>query len=357
MSLSGSNTGALRPFTARHMLELALRRAGVPPAKWTSEIIEIAYDVLNTLMDEMLNLGIQLWGRDRIILPLYQNQNMVPCPLGTSVIISTNQRYMDRAEVINPFSTEGGTAAFAFDDDFDTACSQNTPNGSIGAYFSTPTQITTIGILFDAPGFFSLIYEYTLDNGVTWVAADASEITVPADQKTWLWRDITGVGAVTGWRVRSVGTDNLSVAELYFGNNPTELPLGVWSLDDWNSMPTKNTPGVPWNWYQDRQLDTPVLYVWPLPNDQAKYYQLVCWRRRYLDQVTSMTQTLDISRRWNEAITASLARRLCLNVPEADMNRYGTLQGEEATAMSLAIGEERDPAPLRYNPGLNVYRA
>lgn len=357
MSLSGSNTGALRPFTARHMLELALKRAGISPNKWTAEIIDTSYDIMNIMLDEMLNLGIQLWGRDRIILPLYQNRNQVTCPLGTSVIISTNQRYLQRAEVINPFTTEGGTAAFAFDDDFDTACAQNTPNGSIGAYFSTPTQITTIGILFDAPGEFGIFYEYSLDDGATWTAADSADVTVPAGSQMWLWRDISGVGQVTGWRIRSVSADNLSVAELYFGNNPTEIPLGPWSLDDWNAMTTKNTPGVPWNWYQDRQLDTPVLYVWPMPDDTAKYYQLVCWRRRYLDQVTSMTQTLDISRRWNEAITASLARRLCLGIPEADMSRLGILQQAESQAMQLAIGEERDPAPMRYNPGLGVYRA
>jgi hypothetical protein len=120
-------------------------------------------------------------------------------------------------------------------------------------------------------------------------------------------------------------------------------------------MVAKNTPGVPFNWYQQRDLDAPVLYVWPMPNDQCKYYQLVVWRRRYLDQVTGMTQSLDLSRRWYEAMTASLARRLCRSVPEADMGRYSMLSTEESAAIMLAVGEERDPAPMRYNPGLDVY--
>lgn len=355
MSLSGSNTGALRPYTVRQVLEAALRRAGIPPSKFTSEIVEVAYDEFNVMLDEMLNLGTQLWGRDRIILPLYENRNQVPCPLGTSLVLSTNQRSMTRPEVINPFTDQGGTASLAFDDDFATACAQTAPNGSIGAFFASATQITTVGILFDSPGSFGIFYEYSIDAGVTWIAADAVDLTVAAGVQEWFWRDIEGTPAADAWRIRSVSDQNLVVAELYFGNSPTEIPMGVWTLDDWNAMPVKNTPGPPWNYYQQRDLDTPVLYVWPMPNDQAKYYQLICWRRRYLDQVTSMTQTLDVSRRWNEALTATMARRLCLMLPEADMNRYQVLQNGETQALALAAGEERDPAPIRYNPGLGVY--
>ncbi len=359
MSLSGSNTGALRPYTARYCLELALRRAGIPPAKFTSEIIEVAFDEFNLMFNEMLNLGIQLWGRDRIVMPLYQNMNEVPCPLGTSVVISTNQRSMMRPDVIDPFTTGGGTALFAFDDDFDTSCTHTSLNGTIGAFYAEATQITSVGILFDGAnsGLFGVFYEYTLDMGATWIAADAADVTVAPGEQQWFWQDIDGTPAATGWRIRFVSDARPAVAELYFGNMPTEIPMGVWSLDEWNAMPTKETPGAPWCWYQDRQLDTSVLQVWPRPDSTAKYMTLVCWRRRYLEQITDMTQAMDISRRWFEAVTASLARRLCRSLPEADMNRYAMLTQEENAALMLAAGEERDPAPMKYQPGLQVYRA
>ncbi len=362
MSLSGSNTGALRPYTARQMMESALRRAGVPSNKFSAEITEIALDEFNTMMDEMLNLGIQLWGRDRIILPLYQNENQVPCPLGTSVVISLNQRSMSRQTVINPFTDQGGDASFAFDDDFDTSTVQTLTDGSIGGFFSTPTTITTVGILFTVEGEFDVFYEFTTD-GSTWFSADSAHLvtttasgTVTEVPQEWKWVDIEGLPPVMGARIRNVGTTPLSVGELYFGNSPTEIPMGSWNLDDWVSMPVKNTLGAPFNWYQQRDLDAPVLYVWPMPNDQVKYYQLIAWRRRYLDQVTAFTQTLDVSRRWLEAMTASLARRLCRSVTQADMSRYGMLSKEESDAMMLATGEERDPAPMRYSPGLDVYQ-
>jgi len=355
MSLSGNNTGALVPYTARQMMESALRRCGVPAIKWTSETVAIAFDTFNVMMSEMLNLGIQLWARDRIILPLYPNRNEVPTPLGTSVIISTNQRTLMRVAVKTPFSDNMGDPALAFDDDFATACVQDSANGSIGGMFETPTQVTTIGILFGQAGLFGIFYEYTL-NGVDWIAIDSMTVTVDTATPQWYWYDVAGAPPAMGWRIRSISDDTLIVSELFFGNNPTEIPMGAWSLDDWNAMPVKTNPGLPWNWYQQRDIDTPRLFVWPMPNEQAKYVQLVCWRRRYLSDVSDMSQELDISRRWQEVMTASLARRLCIELPEADMTRFPLLAQLESAAMTLAAGEERDPAPMRYNPGLEVYR-
>jgi hypothetical protein len=351
MSLSGSN-GETRAFTARHMMESALRRCGIPPSKFTSEMAEVALDQISLMFDEMLNLGIQLWGRDRLILPLYQNRNQVPTPSGTSVVLTVNQRYLSRIDVSDPFSTPDGTAANAFDDDFDTACVQTDPDGTLGAYFSGSTQITTIGILFYQAFAGGVFYEYTTDN-TNWTAIDSTDITAQAGE--WYWLDLGTNVYATGFRIRTVGDIALAVSELYFGNSPNEIPMGVWNLDDWNSMVTKTTAGAPWNWYQQRDLDTPVLYIWPMPDDTVKYYQLVVWRRRYLDQVTALAQSLDISRRWYEAVTSSLARRLCLELPEADPKRYPMLQAAEAQAVTLAAAEERDPAPIRISLGIDAY--
>lgn len=355
MSLSGNNTGALVSYTARQMMESALRRCGVPPSKWTSETVSVVQDIINLMMTEMLNLGIQLWARDKMILPLYPNHYEVPTPLGTSVVISANQRTVNRIPIVSAFSDNLGDADAAFDDDFLTACTQTSSGGSIGATFATPTQVTTVGILFNAAGTFGLFYEYTLD-GTTWTALDAATVTIDTGQPQWYWYDLEGAPPAIGWRVRSVSSEVMSVAELFFGNNPTEIPMGAWSLDDWNAMPIKTSRGMPWNWYQQRDVDTPRLFVWPMPDEQCKYLQLVCWRRRQLNDVSDMTQELDVPRRWQEVMTASLARRLCLELPDADMTRLQMLAQFETAAMTLATGEERDPAPMRYNPGLEVYR-
>lgn len=355
MTTSGSNTGALRAYTARQILESALRRAGVKASQIVAETVEVAYDIFNVMLTEMPNLGMQLWARDQVIVPVYQNRNEAPLPMGTSVVFNVRQRTLMRPTPLAMISDQGGNADHAFDDDFSTACAQAFASGSLTAIYQQPTQISTVGILFADAQNLALFIEYDLLGDGNWVALDALDCQPQAME--WVWKDLQGMPHAIGWRIRSVGPTPMSVAELYFGNMPTEIPMGVWGQDDWDNMVVKNTPGAPWNWFQDRQLPTPVLYLWPMPDNTCRYMSLVCRRRRYLEQLTDMEQQLDISPRWYAAITASMARRCCMEIEGADLSRLPGLQTDETQALLLAQAEERDPAPMRYNPGLEVYRA
>lgn len=356
MSLSGSNTGSLRPYTAQNMLEEACSRAGIPPEGITSEIVEKYLDQLNLVFTTMPNRGFQLWKRQHLILPTYMNVSQVPLPAGYNVVTTLNRRTSMR-QIGTAFTTAGGTADYAFDDDFDTACTQTSANGAIGCSFATPTVVNTVGVLSGTSGAWDLFFEYSQD-GVTYTAIDSTSVTYSAAGE-WLWIDLDG-GPVAGalyWRVRSVGDVPFSVAELFFGNMSQEINLGQWNLDDYSNMPNKTQGGQITNWYQQRDVSVPVLYVWPTPNQQAKYDTLVCWATQYLDTVSSVTQALDLPARWYDAITAEVARRLCRSLKEADYKRLPDLALEAKEAMWLAQAEERDNAPTNYDLGVSYYTA
>jgi hypothetical protein len=179
-----------------------------------------------------------------------------------------------------------------------------------------------------------------------------------------VWFDLDNAISAMGWRIKAeVPLDitqapvTLDVQEIFFGHMPSEIVLDPWNLDEYNAMPNKTSPGRVLNWYQQRDLDAPVLLVWPVPDASAKYDQLVVWVQEYLDTVSSPTQSLDVPRRWYDAITAEFARRLCRSLPEADMGRYAMLKQEEMEAVELAEGEERDPSPTNYDMGLSSYTA
>ena len=352
MPTSNSNTGALRPFTAIQLVEEACSRAGIPPSKLTSEIVEKSLDQISLVFTSMVNRGIQLWKRQPSLRPCYLNTIEVPLPAGTNSVLSLNRRTMFR-QTGTPFSDSGGTASLAFDDDFDTSCTQTAPDGSIGTVFTTATQVTSVGILFGSAGTFALFYEYSND-GTTYTALTAETI-VSADNE-WLWVDLDGAPQALYWRVRSVSTsDNFVVRELYFGNTPQEIVLGPWNVDDYTAMPNKTQGGQVLNWYQQRDRDAPVLKVWPVPNNLAKYDVLVLWTHQMLADVTDVTQSLDVPRRWYDALTAMLARRLCRSLEEGDMQRYQMLVAEEQEAVMLATAEERDNSPVNFDPGVSVY--
>lgn len=353
MSLSGSNTGALRPYTARELIEEATSRAGIKPTQLTSEVVEKSLDQINLIFTQLLNRGIQLWKRQRMILPCYENEARVPLPQGVNVVDKLTRRTLQR-QTGTPFTSEGGDATLAFDDDFATACEQTGLDGNLGCIFDSAVQITTVGIKFGTAMSLTVFVEYSLD-GATWVSLDASVGEVSAQQ--WVWLDLDGAPSAVGWRIRVVSTTYLSVEELYFGNTPSEIVLDPWNLDSYNAMPNKTSPGSVVNYYQQRDLDSPYLLVWPVPNTSAKYDQLTVWVKEYLDDVTAPTQSLDVPRRWYDAITAMLARRLCRSLPEADIKRYDMLRGEEQEAVELAEGEERDNSPTQYDMGLSAYTA
>lgn len=360
MPLSGSNTGALRPYTALQLIEGAARRAGIKPTALTTEVVENALDEVNLVFTQLLNRGIQLWKRQKMILPCYLNQQAISLPPGVSLVVNLTRRSLQR-HTGTPFTDGGGDAALAFDNDIYTACTQTsfdqTLGKSIGCIFDQTTQITTVGVLFHAAAVLNnLSFEYSLDGATNWTALGSVSGTVTAGQ--WVWVDLDGAPAALGWRVRCQSAMLFSAAEIFFGNQPQEIPLDPWNLDEYNSMPSKTTPGRVVNWYQQRNLDAVTLYVWPVPNNMAIYDQLVVWTLQYLDEVNSPTQALDVPRRWQDAITAQLARRLCRALPDiSDLSRYPMLRAEEQEALELAEGEERDPSPTNYDLGLGAYTA
>lgn len=356
MSLSGSNTGALLPYTALNMMEEACSRAGIPPEKITGEMVFKFLDQLNLTLTQLLNRGFQLWKKQQLILPCYLMVNQIQLPAGTNLVTTLNRRSLTRLSG-TAFSDSGGTAANATDDNFATICAQTTPNGSIGIACPTATVCTQIGILSGGAGSFGVFFEYSNDN-VNWTTV--SSATVTFDQAgQWEWFDMQGspVAGALYWRVRSSGTVPFAVEELFFGNSPNEIYLGSWNIDDYSNMPNKFATGQVVNYYQQRNISASVLYVWPTPDTTARYDTLVVWVTEYLDQVSQLTQGLPVPQRWFDALTACLARRLCRSLKEADMDRYPMLVTEEKEAMWLAESEERDIAPTNYDLGTRYYTA
>jgi hypothetical protein len=163
-------------------------------------------------MTSLMNRGIQLWKRQQFILPLYQGNNQVPLPTGCNIVSTLNRRSLFRqgatndGNVVAYFSDQGGTASLAFDDNFATACTQTTPNGSIGVQFAQATTVNSVGILSGIDGTFALFYEYSND-GVNYTALNSESVNFSAAGR-WTWVDLQQPppGGALYWRVRSVGS-------------------------------------------------------------------------------------------------------------------------------------------------------
>jgi hypothetical protein len=253
-------------------------------------------------------------------------------------------------------TSAGGTVANAYDGDVDTICTQTSTNGNIAVNYgvSNPTYIGSIGYLPASTGTLSIIYEWSED-GVTWkTLVDLGAVAVVDNE--WIWTDIEAGQTVPYYRCRVYNGGTLSVRELYFGNNSLEVQMSSLNRDDYTNLPNKNfTANQPYQYWFNRQIPKPEIYIWPVPS--TAFVQMVCWYSRQIEDVGALTDELEIPQRWYEAVQMMLAHKMSLELPQVAMDRIGYLEKMAEKHLYIAEQEERDRSPIYWAPNISVYTA
>lgn len=358
MTVSG--TVSTTVFKTRKVIDHAYRRCRILPQSITSEMIETAKDNLYLQLSSLGSQGVPLWCIEKEILPIYVGQAVITPSRGTMDILNSNYRWMYRQNGIVQYSAPGGITSYAFDGDLDTSCAQTGPNGSLTIVYNgdpldpqSPVQVSTVGVMMAVTGSFDLVFEWSND-GVTWTTAYAPG---PTDYVAgrWHWYDIDGQLPVNFYRMRETGGNTLNVVEFYAGNNPTEIPLARMNRDDWTNLPNKTFQGKPLQYWFDRQRDYPTMNLWPVTDPTSMFGQIVIWKQRYIMDVGTLTEELDIPQRWYETVVWQLAWRLAMEMPEFDMNLLGLIKGTADEALKVAQDEERDNSPIYFAPNISPY--
>jgi hypothetical protein len=249
-------------------------------------------------------------------------------------------------------STAGGTVASAFDDDFDTILTQTSAAGSVVAQWSSATPVSTVGYLPGATGTLALAFERS-DDGVTWTSVGTVASQVFTDN-VWAWFDTDTSVAATYFRVRAT-SGTIVVREIFLGNTPMAIPMSRLNRDNYTAFTNRTFAGRPLQFWFDRQRNAPVFNLWPVTDSGHRYAQIEMWRKRYIMDVGTLPQTLDIPQRWYEAVVLQLASRLAALLPEVPDERETKLLALADRALRAAEDEERDNSPIRWAPSIRVY--
>ena len=354
--MATSGTVSTTTFNTRRVVDRAFGRCKVQPQDITAERIEIAKDLLFLLLSTLGNKGILLWALDKVILPLYQGQAAVDLPLGTLNLLGMNLRSLTRLEGAY-LSSDGGTVDFAFDDDFETVLTQTAPDGDVRVSFGTPTLVTTIGLLPGATGALDLVAE-TSDDLVTWTERLAIGAATYTD-RVWAWYDIDGSLAASYLRVRETGGGTLVLRELFVGNNPSEIPIAALNQDDYINLPDKTAAGRPLQAWFDRQRGSATslarLMTWQVCDQLNRYNQIVAYRQRYLQDVGTLAQEVEVPQRWYAYVVARLAADLSLELPEVPPQWTDRLMELANQAWQDVQNAETDDAPMTVGPSIGCY--
>ena len=329
--MATSGTVSQTVFTNRQVIDHAYRRCRLTAQQITSEMISIANDQLYLLLSNLANRGVPLWCIEREVLPLYVGNPNVPLPASTVDVLNTNLRTLQQI-----------------------TATQTTTSTSSTIYQGGGVTLTTVGILWSATSV-PFVVEQSADS-VTWETIATTPSTSAPTQVAgeWTWADLNVAQTNNYFRVR-VTSGTLSASEVYFGNTPNEIPIARLNRDDWTALPNKSFQGRPLQFWFDRQINQPIMRLWPCPNPSATTQQIVLWRQRYIQDVGTMTQTLDIPQRWFEAVVAMLAAKLAEETPEVDAGLMPILDAKAEKALAEAEYEERDNSPIYWAPLISPY--
>ena len=323
-----SNTVSKTIFNTGRVIDNSFRRCKLTAEQITSEYVDIANDQLYLFLSDLANQGAPLWCIEKQIYPLYDGVGDVTTTDGTVDILNANLRYLQEVTGTN----------------FDTSTERK-------VYFSSPAFVTSVGIFWSAASV-PLIFERS-DDDITWVTVQTETPIAVAGEKTWY--DLDSSVASTYFRVRAT-SGTLSFDTIYLGNTPTQIPLARMNRDDYTNLPNLFfQSNRPLQYWFDRQVNNPIMHLWPVPNDGASTYQIVLWRQRYIMDVGTMTQELEIPQRWYEAIVANLAAKLALEIVEVDAGIIPMLDAKAAQALNIAQMEERDNSPFYIAPNISMY--
>jgi hypothetical protein len=309
------------------------------------------------VLSSLINKGIQYFAIKKTVIGLNADQYIYNMPVGSNDALNVLYRQMERPSG-NYTSSAGGTVANVYDSDTSTYCQQTSTNGNISVNYGTsnPVYIGSIGILPYVSGggsaTWTLTYEYSVD-GSTWnTLYDLGQVVVSDNE--WLWTDIDPGQDVIAYRVRASGGTTLALREFYLGNNSREIQMARLNRDDYTNLPNKNfTANQPYQFWFDRTIPVPTIYLWPVPSDP--FIQMTVWYSAQIEDIGALSGELAIPDRWLLAVESMLAHRMSLILPAVPLDRVKYLEGQADRNFNDAEQEERDKSPIYWAPNISVY--
>ena len=344
-------------YNVQTLIDHGARRCGKLAEELTSEQLLSARESLGFVMSNLINIGIQYWAIEKQVVGLTPEKYIYTLPDGSNDVLNALYRTMTRPSG-SYTSSAGGTVALAGDNDINTFCQQTTPNGNISINFGTdnPIYAGSIGLMPYVAGGgsanWALTLEYSTDN-VTWNTLQDLG-TVVASDKQWIWTDIDPGQSVQFYRVRISGGSTMALREFYVGTNSREITMSRLNRDDYTNLPNKNfTANQPYQYWFNRTVPNPEIYLWPTPSDP--FVQMTIWYSKQVMNVGDLTNELQIPQRWYLAVVNMLAHQMAMELPQVTMDRIQYLEAQGEKYLALAEAEERDRSPIYFAPNIGVY--
>jgi len=285
--------------------ELIIRKAyeliGMPLSMVTAEQYNSALNIINFILSDWTNSNVNLWTLKLNPVFLTPGQASYPLPSNITkvfqVFLRSNVRQLNGTPQSNSGDTYdgngGGIAAYAFDGNPATRCTQNVQNGNISYDYGegVTKQISIIGIqsyVSNRP--YSLVLEASQDT-INWFTVFTLPPSYPYKAHVISWFYISDPIYARAYRIRETGGYTLDIEELYFNSISQDTTMSEVSRYEYLTYPNKSQIGRPTIYYVDYQRN-PSLYIWQTP---ALMYNLIMYSgQSSIETLENYTQSVDI---------------------------------------------------------------
>lgn len=309
------------------VLEHAFRRCKVKAAMQTPENVALAKENLYLLLLSLANRGLNLWCVETAYLGLNAGQATYEMPTGTIDVLN--------AIVSQPTQATG---------------TDTTAATSIATELSADTTIVRIGVKMSSVTASDTLTLAQSADGVAWTTISTHTKTDWATgEMYWFALD----PSVENLHFRASFANATTFTEFYLASAINDQPLTQWNRDTWAALNDKNTQAsTPSNYYYERKID-PRMTLWPVPS--GDYNHLTLFRHRQVQDVGTLTQTLEIPQRWVEGIIWQLTLRLAFELEEVPPALITTITQMADTFLKEVEREETDGATLFLQPNISGY--
>lgn len=351
-----SGTTGQTTVNVDQLISYAYRDAGKTAEEMTPEYVEAAKQALFYNLQNLSNLGVNLWLLENQLYGAVTAQQQLVLPKTVIDVREANWVYIINSQAAEYLPLDNPYAPVAFNQNLDLFATSTLAKNYLGLQYAQAQPVFYVGWNgYAAPNqttTYNLAYEVS-DDGAVWTTVQTFPETTLKDRE-WVYFNIAITPNHLYYRLRNTDAANtFSVRQIVFSTSQQVIPLARLNRDDYWNLPNKQFPSVrSLQYWFDRTIE-PSMYLWPVPNNDFQMFQLLV--EKQMQDVGRLTDQIYVPDRWINSVQKSLSHTLSLQLPGVDMARIQYLEGQANKAFMQASEEDRDKSPIYFQPNISYY--
>ena len=350
-----SGTTGNTTINVDQLIAYAFRDAGKTAEEMTPELIGAAKQALFYNLQNLSNLGVNLWLLENMLVGAVTAQQQLTLPKTVIDVRESNWVYIINSAASEYLPIDNPDSPAVFGQNINLVSTSTVGENYFGLEYQAAQPVFYVGFNGYATSGGTTTYNFAYevsDDGITWKTVQQFPATTLSD-KEWKYFNISTTPSHQFYRLRETVAPTFSIRQIVFSTSQQVIPLARLNRDDYWNLPNKQFPSVrSLQYWFDRTIE-PSMYLWPVPNNDFQMFQLVV--EVQMQDVGTLTDQIYVPDRWINCVQKQLSHSMSLQLPGVDMARVQYLDAQAQKAFLQASEEDRDKSGIFFQPNISYY--